>query len=372
MKIKFNDLSAQWQEIENDALPAILDVLRKGNYIIGEPVKVFEDAFAKWNSNLFSVGVGNGTDAIKLAIRALDIKGSSIFYVPANTYIASVFGIIFSSPSSRIVLIDCDEYFQIDTIKLEEAIASSKDQCDNHVIMPVHLYGHSCDMLEITRIAAEYDCKIIEDCSQAHGTLAYNYQKIGTFGDISAFSLYPGKNLGAAGDAGIITTNDEGIYNRLLSLRNLGSVVKYQHDIIGWNSRLDTLQACVLTQKLKKLDLWNSKKTKVAKRYNSEIIESECLRLPKVADYCKKHSYHIYAILTNNREALQTYLQTKGIPTLIHYPITMEESKALTYLKARNSNTRKYSKQLLSLPIHPFLKEDEISYIIDSINKFQR
>lgn len=371
MKIKFNDLSAQWQEIETDALPAVLNVLRTGNYILGEQVKTFEEAFATWNNNQFSVGVANGTDAIKVAIRALNLTGTSIFYVPANTYIASVLGIIFSNSSASIRLVDCDEYFQIDTAKLEESIVKWKNFADNHVIMPVHLYGHSCDMLDITRIASEHDCTIIEDCSQAHGTLAYNSQKVGTFGTVSAFSLYPGKNLGAAGDAGVITTNEQSIYDSLLKLRNLGSTIKYQHDIIGWNSRLDTMQACILTEKLKKLDLWNFKKSQVANIYNAEIIESEFIKLPKVAPYCKKHTYHLYPILTTKRDALQAHLHSNGIPTLIHYPIPMEESGALQYLKTYNENTRTYSKQLLSLPMHPFLTENEIAHIVSSINKFK-
>lgn len=371
MIIKFNDLSAQWSEIEKEALPNLLQVLQTGNYILGEPVRVFEEAFTKWNGNLFGIGVANGTDAIKVAVKALNLKGKSIFYVPANTYIASVLGILFAEPDARIELVDCDEYFQIDTTLLEKAVSYLSNHADNHIIMPVHLYGHSCDMEKITKIASTYNCMIVEDCSQAHGTLAYNSQKVGNFGKVAAFSLYPGKNLGAAGDAGIVTTNDAALYESMLKLRNLGSTVKYRHDVLGWNSRLDTVQACILNEKLKRLDWWNFKKAQIAKIFDTEIIESENLTLPKIAPYCVKHSYHLYPVLTTNRVELQQHLQEKGIPTIIHYPIPMEESKALQHLNAYSPKTREYSKKLLSLPLHPFLSESEIAYIVTTINAFR-
>ena len=373
MKIKFNDLTNQWHSIKNVVIDELTSILENGNYILGEPVKQFEKAFSEWNNSTFCVGTSNGTDALKLAFNSLQLSGSTNVYIPANTYIATLFGIIFGDleNSCKFVFVDCDEYFQIDVVSLENAIEQYGEKADNNLIVPVHLYGHSCNMKEIIKIAENYDCLIIEDCSQAHGTVAFDGKKVGTFGDVSAFSLYPGKNLGAAGDAGLVTTNNQEIYNRLLKLRNLGSVVKYDHEVIGWNARLDTIQACILTQKLKFLDEWNNKKQVVANAYSSNIKENDNIVLPKTSEYCEYNSYHIYPILVKNRESLQSFLHNKSIPTIIHYPIPLAKSKAINSNNQDEFvNTNRFSKELISLPIHPFLQEKEIDYIISAINEW--
>jgi dTDP-4-amino-4,6-dideoxygalactose transaminase len=367
--MKFNDLSMQWSAIEASALPKLVDVLKTGNFILGSPVAVFEKAFAAWNGNSHAIGVANGTDALKICVRALDLKGKTKFYIPANTYIATLLGVVFSLEKEyEYELIDCDSYFQIDCSLLEEALKRDADQYDNLVVMPVHLYGHSCDMVRLMGMKARYGFKMIEDCSQAHGTVTSEGKKVGQYGEVSAFSLYPGKNLGAAGDAGIIVTNDEAIAKRCMYLRNLGSIIKYEHDMIGWNSRLDTVQAVILNEKLQHMDTWNANRNRVAEQFSSRIQNPHVV-LPKKAEYCEYHTYHIYAVLTKHRDAFMKHLSGLGIPTLIHYPIPIEKTKAFPS-DVNNTNTVMYSHELVSIPMHPFLTDEEITEIVDGINSF--
>jgi dTDP-4-amino-4,6-dideoxygalactose transaminase len=367
--MKFNDLSMQWAAIEAAALPKLVDVLKTGNFILGSPVSVFEKAFAAWNGNTHAIGVANGTDALKICVRALDLKGKSKFYVPANTYIATLLGVVFSLEQDyEYELIDCDSYFQMDCSVLENSLKRDSGHYDNLVVMPVHLYGHCCDMVRLMDMKSRYAFKMIEDCSQAHGTVSSEGKKVGQYGEVSAFSLYPGKNLGAAGDAGIIVTNDNDIAQRCLYLRNLGSAIKYQHDVIGWNSRLDTVQAVILNEKLQHMDSWNASRNRVAEQFSARINNPHIV-LPKKADYCEYHTYHIYPILTKHREAFMKHLSDLEIPTLIHYPIPIEKTKAFSS-DANNINTIIYSEQLVSLPMHPFLTDEEITHIVDGINSF--
>lgn len=367
--MKFNDLSMQWAAIEDVALPKLMDVMRTGNFILGSPVSVFEKAFATWNGNKHAIGVANGTDAIKICVRALDLKGKTKFYVPANTYIATLLGVVFSLESEyQYELIDCDSHFQIDCSILKESLVRDAGHYDNLVVMPVHLYGHCCNMSRLMDMKSRYGFMMIEDCSQAHGTITSDGKKVGQYGEVSAFSLYPGKNLGAAGDAGVIVTNDDSIAHRCMYLRNLGSIVKYEHDVIGWNSRLDTIQAVILNEKLNHIDAWNISRNRVADQLSTRI-QNPHITIPQKADYCKYHTYHIYAILTDHREAFMEHLSKLGVPTLIHYPIPIEKSKAFLS-NAGSTNTINYSQRLVSLPMHPFLSDDEIERIVLSVNSF--
>jgi dTDP-4-amino-4,6-dideoxygalactose transaminase len=367
--MKFNDLSMQWDAIETSALPKIVEVLKTGNFILGSPVGIFEKSFAEWNGNKYAVGVANGTDALKICVAALDLKGSSKFYVPANTYIATLLGVVFSLVQDYdYELIDCDQHFQIDCDRLELALQRDTGKYANLIVMPVHLYGHSCDMERLMQMKERYGFKVVEDCSQAHGTLTGESKRVGTYGDISAFSLYPGKNLGAAGDAGIITTDNQDLFNRCLYLRNLGSIVKYQHDVIGWNSRLDTVQAVILSEKLKHLDSWNAARNRVANEFDSRIRNSK-VSLPRTAKYCAYHTYHIYAVLVDDRDGFMKHLSNYGVPTLIHYPVPIEKTKAFCS-SVNNKSTIAYADKLVSLPMHPFLSNSEIDTIINAINSF--
>ena len=369
MKIQFNDLGSQWNEIKKETLSKIEKVLSSGNYILGEPVSSFEEEFSIWNGNKYAIGVSNGTDAIKIAFRSLNLKSSTYVLIPANTYISTILAIDDSNLDTTIDLIDCDEFYQIDIIKLEEKLKENRNKYTNCVVIPVHLYGHSCDMEKILKLKLAYDFKILEDCSQAHGTKGFDNKNVGTYGDISAFSLYPGKNLGAAGDAGIITTDNLEYYDRCKILRNIGSKEKYIHVEKGWNNRIDTLQSVILSGKLKKLDNWNLLRNQVANRYLDEISNNK-IHLPIKADYCKYHTYHIFCIKVKNRTDFIEYMKKFNIPVLIHYPISIEDSDCYNYLPKINYITKENSNLICSLPIHPFLNKDEIDFIIEKINKF--
>jgi len=372
MNIKFNDLSAQWEKISEEVLPEILNVLETGNFILGNQVSIFENNFKNWNGNKFAVGVANGTDALMISVSALSLIGTTIFYIPSNTYIATLLGVVLSTNKDFVYkLIDCDEYYQIDTVILENELSKDYGNYDNYVVMPVHLYGVSCNMKHIIELRNKYGFKIIEDCSQAHGTITEENKKVGTYGDVAAFSLYPGKNLGAAGDAGIIVTDNEDIYKNCLKLRNLGSIKKYEHEIIGWNSRLDTLQSVILNGKLKYMDEWNKKRNYVAEKF-IKGIKNNLIKLPTTPRYCGYNTYHIFPILCDDREKLMNYLSTKNIPSIIHYPIPIESTEAFKNNNFKSENTIKFSKLLVSLPIHPFMTDEEIDYIIMSLNDFKK
>jgi dTDP-4-amino-4,6-dideoxygalactose transaminase len=370
MKIKFNDLGSQWEQIKEKTLPRLNKCFEKSNFILGDDVKIFEENFSKWNKSKFTVGVANGTDALKISIRSLNLTGNTIFYIPSNTYIATLLGVVHSMTEQfEYRLIDCDEFFQIDLDLLEKELIKNNDNFENSVVMPVHLYGSCCDMKKLLNLREKYNFYIVEDCSQSHGTLGWDGKKVGNYGDIAAFSLYPGKNLGACGDAGCIVTNNKILYERCLKLRNLGSIEKYVHDVIGWNSRLDTLQSIILDEKLKLLDEWNEKRNYVAKEYN-ERINNKNISLPKTPHYCEYNTFHIYPILTNKRSDLIEYLQKHEIPTIIHYPIPIELTGAFFDDNINNKNTITFSKNILSLPIHPFMCQEEIDYIVEVINNY--
>jgi dTDP-4-amino-4,6-dideoxygalactose transaminase len=370
MNIKFNDLKSQWDSIKDDTLPKLLNCLENGNYILGEPVTIFEENFAKWNGNKYSIGVANGTDALKISIESLSLVGSSVFYIPSNTYIATALSPYLSFNKNFIIkLIDCDIYGQIDTILLEDEIKKDINSFQNLVVIPVHLFGSTCDIESIIEISNKYNLIVIEDCSQSHGATSKSGKKVGTFGRISAFSCYPGKNLGAAGDAGVIVTDDYDLYIKCKYLRNIGSIEKYVHKYKGWNSRLDTIQSIILDEKLKLLDEWNNNRINVAEYYINNIKNNKITILDK-PPYCSKHVYHIFTILVNDRDKLQSYLNTHNIPNLIHYPIPIEKSESF-YPNDFNSNkTLDFSKKIMSLPIHPFMTLNEMSFIVDKLNNF--
>ena len=253
---------------------------------------------------------------------------------------------------------------------LESCLKENRKKWKSCVIIPVHLYGHPADIKLTLELAEKYDCKVLEDSSQAHGAMVLS-KKVGVFGDLSAFSLYPAKNLGAFGDAGIITTNNEELYNRINASRNYGSLVKYHYEFRGWNNRLDTIQAIVLNEKLKYLDNWNGKRIENAKKYGDLLENIEGVITPKTAPYVDKNVYHIYAIRVDNRDDLKEYLTKNNIPIVIHYPIPIQKTKPFLNLdKNDNPNAKQYANQLLSLPMHQFLTDDEINFIAEKINSY--
>jgi len=368
MTVNFNNLSLQNNKISTKSLKKIKALISDSSFILGDAVAQFENNFKNYIGCKFAVGVNSGTDAIKLACRSLDLKGDTIIFIPANTYIATYTGAYEAYPDAFFEFVDCDDFYQIDLKDLEQKINKNKN-FTNKVVIPVHLYGHTSDMKNLLKLKSKYNFHIVEDCSQAHGAINNLNKKVGTTGTVNAFSLYPGKNLGALGDAGIITTDSEDVYKKLLALRNIGSVAKYIHDEFGYNSRLDSIQAIFLDEKLKLLDNFNRKRIKIAKRFCSEINNS-FISLPEKSKYCKKHVYHLFVIKTDFRDALKEYLSKNGIQTFIHYPRPVYDNDYLLKYKIKCKNVDENSGRILSLPMHPFLKNEEISFIIDKLNKF--
>ena len=371
MNIMFNDLSKQWDVIKEDITPRLEALFKKSDFIGGKAVGEFEKNFARYCGTKFAIGVSNGTDALKLSLAAFKLESPCGVIIPANTFIATALPIMYLCDINfDLVLIDCDQYYQIDVELLELYLKKNRNKWKSCVIIPVHLFGHPANMKRVLEIAEEFDCIILEDSSQAHGAIVLN-KKVGGFGDVSAFSLYPGKNLGAAGDAGVITTNDEELYNKIKSLRNYGSSIKYYYDFKGWNNRLDTIQAIVVDEKLKYLDTWNDMRIEKGRKYDDLLKDNNYVITPKTAPYINKQIFHIYAIRVKERDKLQTYLRENNIPNIIHYPIPIEKTKPFKHLEYfDNKRTKQYADEMISLPMHPFLTDEEIDYIVGKINAF--
>ena len=364
-EIKFVDLGRQYQEIKEEVNVEINKVLEKGDFILGNSVKLFEEEFSKFCGTKFAVGVDNGTTALELALKVLNIGKDDEVITVSNTFIATTLAI--SAVEGKVVLTDIDEETMLMDTALIEPLINEKTKA----IIPVHLYGQMVDMEKVMELANKYNLYVIEDCSQSHGA-TQNGQECGTFGHINCFSLYPGKNLGAYGDAGVIVTNEEQYYNSLIKIRNYGSSVKYYHDFLGKNARLDTLQAAVLNVKIKYLNDWNKKRNHVANKYFELLKNIPEIKLPKINEI-NYSVFHLFVIKTNYRDELMDYLNNFKIPTVIHYPIPIHLQKAYTNLGFKKGDfpiTEKIADQIISLPIHPNLYDEEIEFIANKINDF--
>ena len=368
-KVLFNDLGKQWEVIKDDALPRIDNLFSTSAFINGPDVNTFEENFAKYIGTDYAVGVSNGTDALKLCVEALELKGKVGIIVPANTFIATLLGAEMALPDAEFVLVDCDEYYQMDTEILKDTLYKRRKDWDNCIIMPVHLYGCASNIEKIMYLAGANGCWVIEDCSQAHGTTTEKGRPVGTFGHMAAFSMYPGKNLGAGGDAGVITTNSERFYNTLKLLQNWGAVEKYYYERKGYNNRLDTIQAIIVDEKLKHLNDWNEKRRQVASWYD-ELIQNNNIIKPKKAPYCGRHTYHIYCVRLQNldRDEIMSQLNENGIQSGIHYPIPIEQTKIYEDEEWYNPMTRFYAEQTMSLPMHPFMSREDVERVAEVLN----
>lgn len=364
--IKFLDLqkiNAQYNEELKQAFSRVLD---SGWYIMGTELKQFETNFASYCGTKHAIGVANGLDALILIIRAYKelglFKDGDEILVPSNTYIASILAI--SANSLTPVLVEPSlETFNIDPLLIEAKITSK-----TKAILPVHLYGQLCNMPEIIAIAKMHNLKVIEDCAQAHGAILEN-KKAGNWGDAAGFSFYPGKNLGALGDAGAITTNDDDLASCLRALLNYGSHVKYKNLYKGVNSRLDELQAALLDVKLNHLDAETEIKRKIANRYIKEIVNPKII-LPSIIN-SKAHVWHLFVIRTKNREALQNYLTNNGVQTVIHYPIPPHHQEAYSECNSLSFPISELIHEtVISLPLSSVICDEEIEYIINLLNKF--
>lgn len=362
MKINFVDLKRQYEAIKGEIDACVNRVITSCNFVLGDEVNKFEEEFAAYCKSRFCVGVGSGTDALRLSLLAAGISsGDEVITVP-NTFIATTLAI--SEVNAKIKFVDIDpETYTIDAARIEKAISEK-----TKAILPVHLYGNAADMAPIMEIAEKNNLAVIEDACQAHGA-DYKGKKVPT-GNIGCFSFYPGKNLGCYGDGGAIVTNNEEIAEKIKMLRNYGQKIRYHHLIKGTNSRLDTIQAAVLRVKLRYIEKWNGSRRRHAKLYN-ELLGG-VVELPVEKEYAK-HVYHLYVIRTKKRDELQGYLSKKGIASLIHYPIPIHLQKAYSDLNLGEGSfpiTERYANEILSLPMFPELADEEIAYICESIKEF--
>ncbi len=365
MQIPFLSFEDTNKQIREEIVSGFEKFFDKSWYILGEEVKTFENAYADFNQTKYCIGISNGLDALHLSLKSLGIGKEDEVIVPSNTFIATVLAVSFVGATPVFVEPDIETY-NIDPDKIEAAITSH-----TKAIMPVHLYGQACEMDAIMNIAEKYGLKVIEDNAQAQGAL-YNSKLAGSFGHINATSFYPGKNLGALGDAGGITTNDSGLANAVKMLRNYGSEKKYHNEAIGFNMRLDECQASFLNVKLKYLTDWIKQRQRIAEWYDMYLSDIQGIILPKIAAGAT-HTYHLYVIRHARREALQNFLYANGVGTLIHYPLPPHLQQAyaeLGYKKGDFPLAEEIAETCLSLPVWPGLQEEQVIYIADCIKRF--
>lgn len=363
MKVPFVDLDAQYQSIKTEIDAAIAAVIKSAAFIGGQYVKQFENEFAEYCRAKYCVGVGNGTDAIYIALRALGIGPGDEVVTVANSFIATSEAITMTG--ARVVFVDCDpQTYNIDCEKVTTVITPR-----TKAIVPVHLYGQSVDINALKTIAQAHDLFIVEDAAQAHGA-EYNGCRVGTLGDAACFSFFPGKNLGAYGDAGAIVTNDASLADKCRMIANHGRLKKYNHEFEGVNSRLDGLQAAILSVKLKHLDTWTHRRRDNAALYK-EYLNDSGVPSPYVAPNVK-HVYHLFVVQVSNRDAIQQHLSSKGIATGIHYPIPLPNLMAYRYLEYNMSNfpnATELSKKILSLPMFAELQRKQIEYVCTELQQ---
>ncbi len=362
MKIPFLSLKATNQIYEKQISEIVVQTINSGWYILGERLQSFESAFAQYCGVKHCIGVANGLDALVLLLKASDFPANSEVIVPANSFIATILAVSNANLSPILVEPFLDNYL-IDYQAIEKAITPK-----TKAILVTHLYGKCCDMGKINTIVQKYQLKVFEDAAQAHGA-TYMGMKAGNLSDGAGFSFYPSKNLGAMGDAGAITTNDDALAERIKALRNYGSQQKYVFDYQGFNSRLDDIQAAILSIKLPHLDTENQYRRSIAKRYLSEINNPK-ITLPPT-DSVDEDSWHLFVVRVSERDSFRAFLNEKGIGTDIHYPVPPHQQ--LAYKEFSHLSlpiTEKIHREIVSLPLNTALTDEEVAYIIDSINKY--
>ncbi|GAB3950666.1 DegT/DnrJ/EryC1/StrS family aminotransferase [Spirosoma harenae] len=360
--IPFLDLKRVNEPHELAIRTATERVLNSGWYILGREVEAFESTFAAYCKTTHCIGVANGLDALTLVLKAWSFPTDSEVIVASNAYIASILSITLAGLKPILVEPDPRTYL-LDPNRIEAAITPH-----TRAILPVHLYGRCCDMAPIRELAARYQLKVLEDAAQAHGAM-YRNKRAGNLGDAAGWSFYPSKNLGALGDAGAITTNDDELAKRLRALRNYGSSQKYVNDYQGHNSRLDELQAAILSAKLPALDRENKRRRALAKQYLAGI-QNPTIILPP-ADQIEQDVWHLFVVRHPQRDELQSFLRNKGIATDVHYPIPPHQQRAYaSWSQLELTISEQLHREVLSLPLNPVMTDDEVIYIIDTINQF--
>lgn len=363
--IEMVDLKSEYKLLSKQIETEISKVFSSGDYILGESVSIFEKSFAKYCGTKYAVATSSGTDALKLALLATGVSEVDEVITVSNSFIATSFAIheIGATP----IWIDIEpNSFNMDPEKIISAISEK-----TKAVLPVHLYGHCAKMDQILKIAREKGLLVIEDACQAHGS-AYREKKAGSFGDAAAFSFYPSKNLGCYGDGGAVTTDNPIVYEKLIMLRNYGQSSKNQHDIFGYNCRLDSIQAAVLNVKLKHLEQWNQRRRKLASIYDELLSDNEYILTPPVAE-ASNSVYHQYVLQvpSDSRDNLMKHLKKHGISSAIHYPTPIHKQivfKSFPHLPL--PITEKLTSEILSLPIHPYLKDEDIQYVSKIINGY--
>jgi dTDP-4-amino-4,6-dideoxygalactose transaminase len=364
MIIPLVDLKKEYQKHKKELNSAILNVVDSSKFVLGPEVEQFERNFAKFCDTKYCIGVDSGISALELGMRALGIGPGDEVITPVNSFIASSSAINFTG--AKPVWVDCDpQTYNIDPNLIEKKITKK-----TKAIMPVHLYGQPADMDLILKIAKKYKISIIEDACQAHGA-KYKGKMVGSLGDLAAFSFYPGKNLGAYGDGGAVTTNSKKLAEKISQMRNYGQKKKYEHVFLAWNRRLDSIQAAVLNVKLKYLVQNTKRRQKVAEQYN-KLLKNLPLMLPKIADDVVS-VYHLFVIQVDNRDKLLKHLEAAGIGAGIHYPIPIHLQKAYAYLGFKTGDfpiTEKAAKRIISLPISSSITDSEVRLVCKTIIQF--
>jgi len=365
MSVPFLDLKSQHRSLREDLWRVWDEVLDSAGFIGGSPVEQFEKAFAAFCETKHAVGVGNGTDALLLALKALGIGRGDEVIVPANSFVATAAGVVHAGATPVFVDIDPRTY-NIDVNQIENHISPK-----TKAIIPVHLYGQPADINPVLELAKLYSLKVIEDAAQAHGAL-YHGRRAGSMGDAACFSFYPGKNLGACGDGGAVVTNDPDLAQSLRRLREHGGIRKYEHDVVGYNSRLDSLQAAALRIKLGFLDERNEMRRRHAESYRGLLSDTPGIVTPFVLSGVAS-VYHLYVIRveTGSRAQLQDYLKDHGVQTLIHYPTPIHCTRAFAEFRTHDCPiAEEYAERILSLPMYPELERSQVEYVAGLLSDF--
>jgi len=367
MKVPFQDFHQPYVELKEELDAAYRRFMESGWFVLGKETEAFESEYAAYCGSAFTVGVANGLEALHLALLALDVKPGDEVIVPSNTYIATWLAV--SQIGAIPVPVEPSvETFNIDPLKIEAAISKQ-----TKVILAVNLYGQPCDYDQILEIARNHSLKVVIDNAQAHGA-RYDDRVVGGLADLECHSFYPSKNLGAYGEAGAVSTNDPELAEKVRVLRNYGSRVRYHNEVVGFNSRIDELQAAFLRVKLRKLDDWNERRRRIASIYCAELSGHASLELPMIPDWATP-VWHLYVIKHPRRDELQKHLAERGIQTLIHYPIPPHLSGAYQAWREVHANIQlpvaeDLASRILSLPIGPHLSEEQASYVVESLLGF--
>ncbi len=364
MKVPFNDLNRIHKPLKKIVFNKLNEVVEKSEFVLNHDIEEFESNFAKYTKQKYAVSCANGTDALELILRSLNIGNGDEVILPVNTFIATSFAV--ENVGAKPIFVDNDEYYLIDTKKIENKISKK-----TKAVIGVNLYGQMCETVKIKNICKKNKLFFIEDAAQSHGAKQSTFN-VGDNSVAAAYSFYPGKNLGAWGDGGAVTTNSISLYKKLLKIRNFGSSKKYFHDLQGGNTRLQPLQGIVLNEKLKHLDSWTEERAEISKKYINSFAEIKQLKIPKVYKN-NKHVWHLFVIEVPNRNKFIEYCNKNGVETIIHYPFPIIKQKAYySHIQQSERFDMSFSqyKKLVTLPVFPRMTKSESDYVIKVVDSY--